>query len=239
MPGLPALADTVATIDGCYDCNGYYDSPQLIIENTSGGTFTDVTLTLRVTPFENNLQVTANNGKTQTVSLPNMGVGNTTLAVGYTTPSVGPLFLYDYDDSLGPIFGTCPVGEGGVVNSSLCGDPGNYYIQFRAVISGGAHDGQVASATFSPAHNNTPGFVGFLGLDPNGVSEAVNYDQHNGGNSCSMNCTSGGTLALINLGEPPPPVPGPIAGAGIPGLLFGSGGLLAWWRRRRRKGATA
>jgi hypothetical protein len=220
---LPANATTVATIDGNYDVTSY-DTPSLIFHNTSGGTFINAQMVL--SGYQNG---TLNASATQSVTLPNMAAGDTTVTWGGPLALPGQLFGFDYDDSYA---NTGYSNPGCVLSGPYCALVGNFKVTFTATILGGAFDGKSIFSVFSPTTNATGSFVGWQGLDPTGLSESI-YDQHSPGIN---NATVGGTLANIDLGTPPAETPIPAA---LP--LFASGlgviGFLA--KRRKRMNATA
>jgi hypothetical protein len=228
----------VATISGCYDCLSY-DTPGLVINNTTGGTLTNAQMLLQ--GYQG-----VNNGVTQTVSLGSLA--SATKLIWGSLPGVsgslspGNLAAGDYDDEYvegsphwisstncestgNPNTSGCVAGGGPYFYSQ----PGNFSVTFTATVSGGAYNGDSVYSVFSPASNATGSFNSWEGLNAQGFSEDPCCDVHSGGLT--------GDLANIYLGTPPPPSTG-VPEPGSLALAAVGFGLMAL-AIRRRKGTGA
>lgn len=227
-PASASAATPVATIGGCYDCLGNFDTPVLFFNNTTGGVLTNSQIALHGYQGDNV-------GLTATVQLGALGAGQSNFAWGSlpgVNGSTSPFNLtaYDYDDEF--------IGTPEQIPTTNCGQPvvgcvagggpqwyaqtGNFDVTYTATVSGGLYDGDAVYAVFSPATNATGGFVGWEGLDPNGFSESP-YDIHSG--------VVTGDLANIYLGLPPSGIPEPAAWLL---MMVGVGGLGMALRAHRK-----
>ena len=79
---------------------------------------------------------------------------------------------------------------------------------------------------YSTAYTATSPIIGSIP-----VGTYVGFEDLPGGGDRDYNDLQ---FVFTNVGVTTHSVPGPIVGAGLPGLLLASGGLLGWWRRRQK-----
>ena len=141
-------------------------------------------------------------------------------------------------------------GDAGIIITGQA--PGGFnYDRYLGTFTGPTSFG---TGTFFDAQSGTGGLVGFtnqLGalvlpfnyhLNPSGP--LTSSDTWNGATFASLFVTPGtytwswgsGVHAdslTLQIG-PTSPVPGPVVGAGLPGLILAGAGLLGWWRQRKK-----
>jgi hypothetical protein len=179
-----------------------------------------------------------------------------TINPGATTSSVPGAVLFDDFDSVvdttigtitggrpqDPTHGTPPATGNFIIADGLLGSPFNVTVTFTNPVSyvgfaWGTSDPfnelditiQISSSILLGSFFGvTPQLTYYFNIQA-GPGEAITQ--------LVLSSTSQCCFETDNYSAIPSSVPAPIAGAGLPGLIFANVGLLGWWRRRQQIGA--
>jgi hypothetical protein len=184
-----------------------------------------------------------------------------TINPGATTSSVPGAVLFDDFDSVvdttigtitggrpqDPTHGSPPATGNFIIADGLLGSPFNVTVTFTNPVSyvgfaWGTSDPfneldittQIRSSILlSSFFGVTPQLTYYFNIQA-GPGEAITQLVLSSTSSQCCFETDNYSAIPSNSAIPTSSVPGPIAGAGLPGLILASGGLLGWWRRRQK-----